>query len=92
MARRDGTGPMGAGAMTGRGLGVCPGAAAPMYGNYYGGSYPGRGPGCGRGFARGGGRGFGFSPHVALSKDMLKAQKDQLESLIESIDKELEEL
>jgi hypothetical protein len=32
MPRRDGTGPMGAGSMTGRGLGLCTGANAVKYG------------------------------------------------------------
>ena len=32
MPRRDGTGPMGAGSITGRGLGICTGANAVKYG------------------------------------------------------------
>ncbi|MBU1693432.1 MAG: DUF5320 domain-containing protein [Verrucomicrobia bacterium] len=47
----DRTGPMGAGAMTGRAMGLCAGAGAPGYMNAGG----GRGFGLGRG--RGGGRG-----------------------------------
>jgi len=46
MPRGDGTGPMGMGPMTGRGLGYCTGRAAPGNVNY----------GCGMGFGRG--RGF----------------------------------
>ena len=53
MPRRDGTGPMGAGSMTGRGLGSCTGANAVKYG-------AGLGLGLGLGLACR--RGFG---HVA---------------------------
>jgi len=50
----NGTGPFGAGPMTGRGAGFCAGYSVPGYMN----PYPGRGFG-GRGFGRGGGgRGF----------------------------------
>ena len=48
----DGTGPMGAGPMTGRAAGYCAGYGMPGYANSYG----GRGF-RGRGFGRGGGRG-----------------------------------
>ncbi|HHW93454.1 MAG TPA: DUF5320 domain-containing protein [Clostridiaceae bacterium] len=60
MPRRDKTGPMGAGSMTGRGLGPCAGNDAVERGA---GLAPGRGRGrgrrFGRGFGRGAGRGFG---------------------------------
>lgn len=46
----DGTGPMGMGSMTGRGVGLCSGSGVPGYQN----PVPGRG--CGMGYARG--RGF----------------------------------
>lgn len=55
MPRLDGTGPMGMGPMTGRGMGYCAGYAAPGYANPMGGY--GRGFGYGMGFGRG--RGFG---------------------------------
>ncbi len=51
----DGTGPLGQGPMTGRGLGYCGGYGAPGRFRGYG-----RGFGMGRGFGRGMGRGFGF--------------------------------
>ena len=51
MPRGDGTGPMGQGPMTGRGLGYCSGYPHPGFMN--------PGPGFGRGFGRGWGRGFG---------------------------------
>lgn len=50
MPRGNGTGPAGAGPMTGRAMGLCAGYAAPGYAN----------PGPGRGFGYGRGRGFGF--------------------------------
>ncbi len=56
----DRTGPMGAGPMTGRGVGICagydvPGYMNPAFGRGFGG---GRGHGMGRGFGMGGGRGW----------------------------------
>ena len=56
MPRGDRTGPMGMGAMTGRGAGYCIGSGAPGYAN------PGPGRGYGMGFGRGRGawgRAFG---------------------------------
>jgi hypothetical protein len=56
MPRGDRTGPMGMGAMTGRGAGYCAGFGMPGYAN------PAPGRGFGMGFGRGGafwGRGFG---------------------------------
>jgi len=57
----DGTGPMGQGPMTGRGLGNCTGRGFnpwPMPGGY--GRGFGTGMGMGRGFGRGRGRGIGM--------------------------------
>ena len=51
MPRRDGTGPMGAGSMTGRGLGSCTGANAVKYGAGLGLGL-GLGLACRRGFGR----------------------------------------
>jgi len=51
MPRGDGTGPMGQGPMTGRGLGYCAGSPNPGFMN--------PGPSFGRGLGRGWGRGFG---------------------------------
>lgn len=50
----DGTGPLGAGPMTGRGAGYCAGYGVPGYAN------PTFGRGLGRGFGRGFGRGRRF--------------------------------
>lgn len=55
MPAGDGTGPMGAGPMTGRAAGYCAGFPYPGYAN----PMPGRGGGWGRGMGRGMGRGFG---------------------------------
>ena len=52
MPRRDGTGPMGAGSMTGRGFGLCTGANAVKYGAGLGMGL-GLGLACRRGFGRG---------------------------------------
>lgn len=63
MPRGNGTGPMGMGAMTGRGQGYCAGNNTP--GAVNGGGWTGQGRGSGMGFARGcrgaggGGRGMG---------------------------------
>ncbi len=90
MPGRDGTGQMGAGSMTGRGMGLCAGGV-PGYG-------AGRGLGLGLGWRRGCGRGFGrqFAP-VTLPddvsrKDLLAQQKRTLESRLEMVNKQLETL
>ena len=60
MPRGDGTGPMGAGPMTGRAMGACAGYVRPGYMNPAGWGAPGLGFGRGRGFwgrGMGGGRG-----------------------------------
>ena len=55
MPHGDGTGPLGQGAMTGRGAGYCAGHSMPGYMN----PMPGRGWGMGRGWGRGRGMGQG---------------------------------
>jgi len=92
MPRRDGTGPMGAGAMTGRGLGICisPDTAGLGAGRGMG---LGRGFACRRGFGRGFGRGFAFSqPSSKTQKELLNEQKATLKYQLEAIDKQLEDL
>lgn len=81
MPYRDGTGPMGDG-RPGRGMGPCGRGAAP----------------CGRGRRMGGGRGFGGRGFAAqntdnvypYSKENLEAQKKELETQLNWINKELE--
>lgn len=92
MPRRDGTGPMGAGPMTGRGLGPCVGAKAVKY-------CAGIGLGLGLGFALKRGFGRGFRRWFAINKnpsktqrEMLQEQKDALKSRLDVIDKQLKDL
>jgi hypothetical protein len=56
MPRGDGTGPMGLGPMTGRGMGYCAEYVTPGFTN----QMPGRGMGRGRGMGFGRGRGMGW--------------------------------
>jgi hypothetical protein len=92
MPGRDGTGPIGAGPMTGRGLGFCTGADAARYGT-------GRGLGLGLGLACRRGFGRWFSRDLAIDeaipktqKELLQNQKAILEKRLEAIDKQLENL
>lgn len=88
MPRRDGTGPMGAGSMTGRGLGSCTGANAVKYG-------AGLGLGLGLGLAcrRGFGRGVALNQNPSKTqKELLQEQRDVLKSRLDVIDKQLENL
>ena len=92
MPRRDGTGPMGAGSMTGRGLGICTSTNAVKYG-----AGPGMGLGfglaCRRGFCRGFGRGFaGNQTFSKTQKELLSEQKTMLQDRLDVIDKQLENL
>ena len=92
MPRRDGTGPMGAGLMTGRGLGLCTGVNAVRYGAGLGMGL-GLGLACRRGFGGGYGRGFAINQYsTKTNKDLLQEQKELLKSRLENIDKQLENL
>lgn len=81
MPGRDGTGPLGNGAMTGRGLGLCSGRDAKI----------GAGFGMGSGFRRGCRR-YWAADMVAAKprKEMLEEQKKFLESRLSVINQELE--
>ena len=88
MPRRDGTGPMGAGSMTGRGLGFCTGANAVKYG-------AGLGMGLGLGLAcrRGFGRGFAINQTSSKTqKERLNEQKTMLQNRLEVIVEQLKSL
>lgn len=88
MPRRDGTGPMGAGSMTGRGLGFCTGANAAKYG-------AGLGMGLGLGLAcrRGFGRGFAINQtSPKTQKERLNEQKTMLQNRLEVIVEQLKSL
>jgi len=77
----DKTGPLGQGAITGRGLGPCGG---------------GMRRGCGRGFGRGMGFRRGFATPVTLTKDeekkILEADLKDIEVEKEAIQKRLKEM
>lgn len=99
----NGTGPWGAGPMTGRGMGFCSGYSVPGFMNTMAGF--GKGMGFGRG--RFGGRGFGrmflgwqrfgqfgtnFSSEPVNEKDSLKQTAEALKSQLDQINKRLEEM
>ncbi len=92
MPRRDGTGPMGMGQMTGRGLGFC---GNRFYGrrNCYGTGFGrgGFGPGYGAGYGYGYGPGY-FGRQDMTEKEFLEKQKEMLKSQIDIIERELDDL
>lgn len=101
MPRGDRTGPMGQGAMSGRGMGFC--AGYPNPGFTRGGRMGGFGRGMGRGFGRGcfrGGYAAGWpaygNPPVdvpAISeKEALKQQSDYLKQQLKQIDDRLDQI
>ena len=92
MPGHDGTGPIGYGAMTGRGMGVCAGAPGLRNGAGFG-----MGFGCRWGSGRGFGRGYGWnynpSPDAPRTdKEFLEEQKEFLKNRLDSIDKQLDNL
>ena len=90
MPRRDGTGPMGAGTMTGHGLGFCTGKNAVNRGAVL---RVGLRIGCRRGFSSGFGRGLAINQYATKThKHFLQEQKQLLQRRIEVIDKQLKYL
>ena len=98
MPRMDGTGPMGAGTMTGRGCGPCAGGKS-------GGCVMGRGAGMGRGARMGGGAGMGrrmnngqeFRMGAAMNanpvtdaREQLQQRRDFLKTQLDALDKTLQ--
>lgn len=84
MPRRDGTGPMGAGPMTGRGMGLCNTNRTARLGGF------GLGRGLGRGLGLRLGRGLWRSSYVSAPEDeksMLMEQKKMLEDNLNQINK-----
>lgn len=79
MPGRDGTGPMGFGQMSGKGLGLCSGLNMTRRG-------------FGRGFKTGYCRNFAFSTNADSEKEFLSQQKSLLESKIDYINQKLEQL
>lgn len=79
----DGTGPLGNGARTGRGLGCC--AVSSQYNTSLG-----VGLGCRRGFGRGS-RYYAIPAEVTETpKEVLQAQKELLERRLDIVNKQLE--
>ena len=78
MPRRDGTGPMGVGPMTGRGLGICTGINAAGFGE---------GPGMGLGLSRRWGLGRGFGRGFVAAETSSKTQKELLEEQRDLLDR-----
>ena len=91
MQGRDGTGPMGAGAGTGRGMGGCVGTPV-------NGQYPVYGSGCQRRAGRGGmqsrgfGRGFAGVYPAATQKETLEQQRAALQARLDQVDGQLKNL
>ena len=88
MPGRDGTGPSGFGAITGRGLGICSGAGAGRYGSGFGTGY-GKGLfgyGCRRG------RFFNIEPSEPIEKEILSAERNFLEARLVVINKHLDKM
>lgn len=82
MPGRDGTGPMGDGSMTGRGLGFCTAAGSVKYGS-----------GLGLGRRRGAGRFFAANSNFSgTQKELLQEQKNILQNRLEVVEKQLERL
>lgn len=85
MPRRDGTGPEGQGAVTGRGLGQCTGVNAGGIGRL------GRGLGLGLGRGRGSGRFFARNSRMNDEKSLLREEKNILKSRLDAIERVLNE-
>ena len=91
MPGRDGTGPAGAGSMTGRGLGFC---SDRQFYKRNAGRGQGLGPGlaCRRGFGGGFGRGCAsFQDSDKTPKERLQEQKEFLKSRLDEISQQLED-
>lgn len=85
MPKRDGTGPMGQGAMTGRGLGNCNDGEI-MNSDFGMGRRFGRGMGCSNG------RGYNRSKGMGMDREYLTEQKSMLQKTLDAIEKQLENL
>lgn len=92
MPRRNGTGPIGAGSITGRGLRFCTGANAVKYGAGLGMGL-GLGLACRHGFGRSVGRGLAINQTSSKTqKELLREQRTILQDRLQVIDKQLENL
>lgn len=98
----DGTGPQGAGPMTGGARGLCNPRAIGYGSQFVGGFGYGRGFGMGRGYGRGFGRGMGMAygpgyvPRYPLEPadeiTRLKAEADYMKRSLDAVNKRIEEL
>lgn len=95
MPRRDGTGPMGMGSMTGRGAGFCLSVVSHGYANSdrFGGNF---GRGCrfrrmSNGINQPGGASFGYEP-IVDEKEILSRQAEFLENQLQQVKKRLSNL
>lgn len=84
MPRGNGTGPLGMGAMTGRGMGTCATTGTANYGNGCGAGY-----GTGAGIRRGA-RGF-YNPGVFESKVSLQNRAENLKRSLDEIQRQLDD-
>ncbi|NCB41859.1 MAG: hypothetical protein EOM59_04490 [Clostridia bacterium] len=95
MPRRDGTGPVGQGAMTGRGFGPCTGVNDNFNSNAFGSGF-GRGMryGGGMGFVgkRGFGRGYANSFALKTDQEALREEKSWIENRLSAISQQLRNL
>lgn len=88
MPRRDGTGPISAGPMTGRNLGLCTGVNAVKYGEGFG-----LGLACRRGRGRGFGRCAAANIDSSITrKELREEQKFVLQSRIHALDMQIDSL
>lgn len=83
----DGTGPMGYGPMTGRGMGPCAGYYPRGYGR-------GFGRGHGRGWGRGFGRGFFWQKPLSKEEELedMRLYKKDLEQELSELEKEISQM
>ena len=94
MPGRDGTGPIGAGSMTGRGTGVCSRGIERRSAKFAGerGCGMGRGAGSGRGMGLGRGFGAGSQLNLADEKIVLEKSVQVLEEELNARKKRIEEI
>jgi len=89
MPGRDGTGPLGQGAQTGRGLGFCKGDPTGVYS-------VGNGRGFGRGMGFGCRKGYRGScanlPNELRKEEILKDEKEILQRRLDVVSKQLDDL
>jgi hypothetical protein len=89
MPGRDGTGPSGLGAMTGRGLGFCSGVGVGRYGSGFGAGY-GRGLDSDSVMAAEEEDFFNIAPSESMEKEILSAERDYLEARLSTIKEHLD--